>query len=348
MAKLELEPVPWKPVNTHMAISYLRAVVTGAVIALVLCSQAFALTVYDVIQLSGKNYGDDDIIALLQATNSAFEIKAEDIPRLMELGVSETVIQAMLKAVPEQVDTNLAATSPSVPPGAAVSPAPIEPAPVSGIPANTATVFIAPSKTIAGGSLDFAPFREPGAGRHHHSAVNLAGVRLLILRDEGSFASVATRADAVVRRLERAASAGAGAFHPDHATGRDSVMFYGRNSYRPMMILKISHGDADAYQRRSGRAVSPALLAAYWSDLLSDYWSIAVNGATPTRLSDLHEGEALQALHEQWKTSRETETARLADAARLLPRQEQQHLLRLATTVPHDFLINGSHLVEQP
>ncbi len=329
-----------------MAISYLRAVVTGTVIAMVLCGQAFALTIYDVIQLSDKNYSDDDIIALLQATNSAFEIKAEDIPRLMELGVSETVIQAMLKAVPEQIDANPAATSPAAAPGAAISP--IEPAPSSSAPTNTATVFIAPSQTIAGGSLDFAPFREPGAGRHHHSAVNLAGVRLLILRDEGSFSSVATRADAVVRRLEQASLAGAGAFHPDHAAGSHSVMFYGRNTYRPMMILKISHGDADAYQRRSGRAVSPALLAAYWSDLLSDYWSIAMNGTTPTRLSDLHEGEALQALHEQWKTSRETETARLADAARLLPSQERQHLLRLATTVPHDFLINGAHLAEQP
>ncbi len=331
-----------------MAISYLRAVVTGTVIALFLCGQAFALTVYDVIQLSGKNYSDDDVIALLQATNSAFELTVEDIPRLMELGVSETVIQAMLKAVPEHIDANPAVISPAAPPGAAISPAPIEPAAGNDTPADTAAVFIAPRQTIAGGRLDFEPFREPGAGRHHHSAVNLAGVRLLILRDEGSFASVATRADAVVRRLERAASAGAGAFHPDYATGRDAVMFYGRSSYRPMMILKISHADADAYQRRSGRGVSPALLAAYWSDLLSDYWSIAVNGATPTRLEDLHEGEALQALYEQWKTSRATTTARLADAARLLPRREQQHLLRLATTVPHDFLINGSHLAEQP
>lgn len=331
-----------------MAISYLRAVLTGTVIALFLCGQAYALTVYDVIQLSDKNYSDDDIIALFQATNSAFEIKAEDIPRLMELGVSETVIQAMLKAVPEQTDANRTASSPATAPGAAISPTPIKPAPGSGTAANTATVFIAPSQTIAGGSLDFSPFREPGAGEHHHSAVNLAGVRLLILRDEGSFSSVATRAGAVVRRLEQAVSAGAGAFHPDHAAGRDSVMFYGRNTYRPMMILKISHADADAYQRRSGRAVSPALLAAYWSDLLSDYWSIAVNGTTPTRLSDLHEGEALQALYEKWKTSSDTETTRLADAARLLPSQEQKHLLRLATTVPHDFLINGSHVAEQP
>ena len=152
-----------------MAISYLRVVVTGAVIALFLCGQAIALTVYDVIQLSGKNYGDDDIIALFQATNSAFEIKAEDIPRLMELGVSETVIQAMLKAVPKEIVAHPVATSPATSPGAAISPTPVEHAPGSGTAANTATVFIAPSKTIAGGSLDFQPFREPGAGGHHHS-----------------------------------------------------------------------------------------------------------------------------------------------------------------------------------
>ncbi len=90
-----------------MATLYLRTVATGAVIALFLCSQAFALTIYDVLQLSGKEYSDDDIIALIQATNSAFELKAEDIPRLMELGVSETVIQTMLKAVPEETGANL-------------------------------------------------------------------------------------------------------------------------------------------------------------------------------------------------------------------------------------------------
>jgi len=47
-------------------------------------TQASALTVYDVIQLSNKNYSDQDIIALVKATDSAFALKADDVSRLVE------------------------------------------------------------------------------------------------------------------------------------------------------------------------------------------------------------------------------------------------------------------------
>ena len=322
-----------------------HAFVTASVITLFLSGQALALTVFDIIQLSDKKYSNDEIIALIQDTDSAFELQAVDIPRLMKLGISETVIQTMLKTVHKETGANPAASS-----VAGHHNAPISPISDETVPADSASEsnLVAPAQIIAGGSFDFEPILETRSGHHRHSAVYLAGVRLLVLRDEGAFSSIAARADSVVRRLKQVASKGTGAFHPNAETGTDAVMFYGNNIHTPRLIMKVSDSDAKAYQRRSGRAVSPNLLAAYWSDLLSDYWSIVIGNKSPRRLTDLHEGEALIALHEQWKTSSEMNTARLTDAVQLMPREEQQHLLRLAATVPHDFLINSSHLAKQP
>jgi len=190
------------------------------------------------------------------------------------------------------------------------------------------------------------PFSESRVGHHQHSVVTLAGLQLLVLRDEGSFPSVEARAAAVVKRLGQITNATPGAFRMDHTPGGEAVMFYGENTQIPTTILNVSRADARAYQRRSGRTVTPALLAAYWSDLLSDYWTIALNSTTPLRLSDVHEGEALNALSEQWSKSADSGTSRLADASLLLPRQTQQHLLQLATRVPHDFTAREPHRQE--
>ncbi len=312
-----------------MAGTLPRTVIAGAVIALSLCGQAAALTVYDVIQLSGKKYSDDDIVALIQATDSAFELKAEDITQLMGLGVGEKVIQAMLKAVPEETGTHPVESPPKRPPAVT----------------RDATLAIA---TMAGGSFAYEPFSESGAGQHHHSVVTLAGVQVLVLRDEGSFSSVAARAGVIVKQLNRAASLGPGRFRADHSPAGDSVMFQGKDVQNPLFVLKVSSSDAMAFRRRSGRAVTPALLAGYWSDLLSDYWSVAISRTAPVRLSDVHEGQALGALSEQWEKSGEARETRLVDAVRLLPRQTQQHLRDLATTIPRDYKPGDTHRVAQP
>ncbi|VAW73375.1 hypothetical protein MNBD_GAMMA15-673 [hydrothermal vent metagenome] len=309
----------------------------GLFVALSFSGQATALTVYDIIQLSEKNYRDDDILALIKATDSAFGLKAGDITRLMELGVSENVIQAMLKAVPEEA----VATPGKVYQGytSAADPSESATAPSE----HVVTAQSGSGAVLAGGRIAYAPFNESGVGRHHHSVVTLAGLQLLILRDEGSFSSVAARAAAVVKRLGEVAVANPGTFRTGHTPEGDAVMFYEENAQNPTTILNVSHADARAYQRRSGRTVTSALLAAYWSDLLSDYWSIALNSTTPLRLSDVHEGEALNALFEQWSKSADSGASRLADASQLLPPQAQQHLLQLATRVPHDFTVREPH-----
>jgi len=310
--------------------------------------QAYALSVYDVIQLNQKDYSDQDIVSLILATNSAFALNAEDVVRLNQMGISETVIQAMLTAVPEQSGANPPVNYPPPPAAAENNHDSVEHTPASSSEASSTTVIAAPTKNIASGLFASSPFHETGTGHHHHNALNLAGVQLLILRDEGAFASVADRTSTVVERLEVAAAQGEGTFRPDPTMANDSVMFYGQNSDKPVTILNVSQSDAIAYQRRSGRTVTPALLAAYWSDLLSDYWSIVINRVAPNRLSDLHEGEVLLALYQHWQNSAATESTRLADSVQLLPQQQQQHLLRLAITVPHDFKTSDTHLAQQP
>ncbi len=315
---------------------YLKIRLTAAVVTLFVSSQVLSLTVYDVIQLSTKNYPDKDIITLIEVTNSAFELKAEDIPRLLKLGVSETVIQMMLKAVPDQ------STGHSLPPSSPQA---------SNSIIATQTRRPAPADTkviIAGGNFDYKPYQEAGAGHHHHQAINLAGVNLLVLRHKGGFSSIKKRAAAAITQLGLAALAGKGTFQPHTINKTPVLLFYGENTSQPIYILNISAADAYAYQLRSGRTVSPALLAAYWSRLLSDYWSITVNNVKPVHLAEVHEGEALNDLYQQWIKPPVIPDARLQDAAQLLSSQTQHHLLHLATTVPRDFVVNDNYSLVEP
>lgn len=326
---------------------FFRWLPVAAVLAMAPLSVS-ALSVYDIIQLKQKNYDDQTIIDLIKATDSAFKLKADDIIRLKELGISESVMQTMLKATHKEPDLapDNHSPSPSTTSNASSHHASIEPSSAGDIVLhNTTTAFVVPN---ASRLFDSSLFKEANSGHHDHNAINLMGIRLLVLRDEGVFSSVATRADTIVTRLEQAVTAGEGSFHSGRSATDNAIMFYPNGADNPLIILNVSRSDASAYQLRSGRKVTPEQLAAYWSDLLSDYWSIVINSVAPDRLADLHEGEVLKALHEQWQKSNETESAQLADAAQLLPRPQQQHLLRLAMTVPRDFLINTSHQVKQP
>lgn len=318
---------------------YRQTRITTAIISLFVSSQVLSLTVYDVIQLSTKNYSDKDIISLIEITNSAFELKAEDIPRLLELGVSETVIQTMLKALPERSMQHSSL-------------------PLSSSTQTSSGIIVAKknrtatndAKTlIAGGHFDVKPYQESGSGHHHHQAINLAGLNLFVLRHKGSFSSIKNRANAVVTQLELAASAGKGTFKPNTINETNVVLFYRQDTSQPIYILNISAADAYAYQLRSGHEVTPSLLAAYWSSLLSeDYWSIAVNDVKPVHLTEVHEGDALTDLYQQWIKSPDITTARLQDVAQSLPKQTQRHLQQLAATVPREFVISGDYSQVNP
>jgi len=305
---------------------------------------ASAITVYDVIQLSNKNYSDKDIIALVEATESAFSLKAEDISRLSNLGVSEPVLQAMLKAAPaKKVVANEKAITKTTSEKHDSNPVDntfdssdvINPLPA---PADD----IVPRADIYSEQIE-----ESGAGHHQHQVITLSGIQLFTLRDEGSYSSLDERAKAVAKRLS-AASAEDGEFHPDHVAGNDAVMFAAAGSTQKTLIISVSKEDAHAYQRRSGRHISQDLLAAYWSDLLSDYWALAFGGQQPERLAKLHEGEALQDLYERLDKTDNVDENRLSSAFRSLSKQERDHLLKLAVSVPGDFIASEEHEGETP
>ena len=156
------------------------------------------------------------------------------------------------------------------------------------------------------------------------------------------------RARAVVDRLRAASAMDDGQFQPIHVAGSDAVMFTATRTTRTVIVVSVSAQDASTYQRRSGRRVTPDLLAAYWSDLLTDYWSLALDGRPPVRLAKLHEGEALQELYDGLDTSIKDDAERLAGAFQSLPKQEREHLLRLATSVPRDFKATDEHARETP
>jgi len=316
---------------------YFKLRITSVIIALLLSGQAFSLTVYDVIQLSKKEYTDNEIIALIEITHSAFELKAEDLPRLMDLGVSEKIIQTMLKTTSKHTDNRSFSN-------AVVSSS------KASAPMTRYTSVNSASLVIAGGQFEAKLFEESGTRHHHqHQMIILAGVTLFVLRDKGTFSSIKNRADAVVTQLGQAVLAGQGTFQPETLEGKHVVMFYGQKTQQSRVVLNVSSTDAYAYQRRSDRNVTPVLLAAYWSALLSDYWSITMNDVSPDQLINLDEGEVLTALYEQWKESNNMSSARLDDATQLLSRQRQQNLLHLATTVPRDFVLGKMHsMVEEP
>ncbi len=312
----------------------------GVAIFLMLAAftQASAITVYDVIQLSNKNYSDKDIIALVEATDSAFALKADDVTRLTELGVSEPVIQAMLKAVlPEEAASETASQQPVLKPS-------------DNKFDSSAVISYSPDPAVdldPRADIKSEEIQESGSGHHRHQVITLSGIRLFILRDEGSYSSLSVRAESVANRLS-IASANDGEFHPDHVAGNDAVMFTATGATQSVMIVSVSPQDAHAYQLRSGRPITQDLLADYWSDLLTDYWTLALAGRPPERLARLHEGEALQELYEGLDKSIKNDASRLTGAFQSLPEQEQEHLLKLAVSVPGDFNAIDKHTGETP
>ncbi len=323
-----------------------RWVIAAAVLSL--AKPGYALSVYDVIQLSRQNYSDRKIVKLIEVTGSAFELRAEDIARLKDLGISEPVIQAMLKAAPpeHQPESNSAQGAGRKLAKPASSSEHHETDPDS--QATSVVTAEMPSKKASVGEVfSSESLLEEATGGHRHQAVTLSGIRVLVLRDEGRYATVAIRAEAVVRRLEQARSLGAGVFRPIRVGGVDAVVFHGRNAPRDVVIVSMSARDARAYQTRSGRPVSRALLAAYWSALLSDYWSIAVLGEPPRRLVGLHEGEALRTLFSLRGASGDAPRPFKA-AVQSLPRPARDHLSQLAGTVPRSFFAPHPHGAKAP
>jgi hypothetical protein len=308
---------------------------------------ASAVSIYDVIELSRQDFSDNEVVNIIRTTGSAFELAAEDIPRLKKLGVSETVIQAMLLTTPDESTEGmpLPGTSEKIP--AATEGKPVE----NSVRVTPVVSRNSPRKK----SLDsdkpplvmsrrFAVkfLSEDAAGGHQHAYVTLNGLPILILRDEGRYRSIEDRGKAVAGNLEKAINIGDGRFTRVHENGVEKIVYQGVDQ-RAVSILAINYRDVQAYDVRSERRLSSDLLAAYWAALLNDYWAIAVQHRVPTDLVNLHRGDALMLLYKIANQSGSGEQSDLGKAVQQLPGTIQRHLERLARSVPDDFDILPEH-----
>ncbi len=319
-------------------ISSIRPIIPVLVFLCLPVPLASAVSIYDVIELSRNGYSDEAIVDVMEATESVFELTAEDIPRLRNLGVSELVIRKMRETMPaEQRETTVILQDVSSAGQTTNRPGSYR----TNDPSNRKYVAFAEPLTEVNSVLPaavraqffLAPVHEEGAGGHTHLAVEFGGVPLFILRDEGQYASINDRGIAVARHLEDARRLGDGEFRPVHVNGVDSVVF-SHDSNTRLPIVFVSNRDAYAYDVRSERRVSPEILAAYWSALLNDYWAIAVKRHPPDELVSLHNGDALALLFEVIANDG---VQNLDLAVERLPYSIRQHLEDLAFAVPDDF-----------
>ncbi len=315
-------------------------------------SPAMAMNIYDVVQLSRGGYSDDEIVVIIEATESVFELTSEDIVGLENLGISPQVINAMMKRTgsTDQHDagptidpfksslevTDRTATHEAEPADEKYTTRPFSIRSTPSATDSRSDTYPAPTAAVR------APFairliREEGSGEHQHFTVDLYGARLLVLRDEGPYPSIEDRARAVAGRLDEARRLGRGEFRAIHVNGEDVVVFRDEAGTLDVSIIAVFSHDAIAYDVRSERRVTTDLLAMYWSALLNDYWTIAFQRQPPERLRRLHRGEALMLLYAVVRNIPDDEEFSLIRRVQQLPRSVQIHLERLALAVPDDF-----------
>lgn len=325
--------------TTHI-ISSIRPIIPVLVFLCLPLPLASAVSLYDIIELSRKGFSDEEIVDVMEATESTFELTAEDIPRLRNFGISELVIRKMRETMPaEQRETTVILQDVSSSGQTTNRPTlyrandPSDTKYVSGTIAEPLTEVNSVLPAAAPAQFFLVPVREEGAGGHTHLAVEFGGVPLLIFRDEGQYPSVNDRGREVARHLEDARRLGNGEFRPVHVNGVDSVVF-SHDFNTQLSIVSVSNRDAYAYDVRSERRVSPETLAAYWSALLNDYWAIAVKRHPPNELVRLHKGDALALLFDVIANDG---VQNLDLAVERLPYSVREHLENLAFAVPDDF-----------
>ena len=70
-----------------------------------------ALTNQDIVRMTKASFGDDTIVKMIETHGSSFDLSVDALLRLKELGVSQTVIQAMLSTEAERKPVAAAATA---------------------------------------------------------------------------------------------------------------------------------------------------------------------------------------------------------------------------------------------
>jgi hypothetical protein len=262
-----------------------------------------AISVFDVIRLSQGRYSDAEIIRLIQTTDSRFVLSAEDSVRLREAGVTESVIREMLSR-----------------PAPRREPEP----PVS----DGAVLRSRPEPLFSGSSY------QEGSGDRGHAAVTLAGIEVLIVRDEAGFSSPLARARAVAQTLNTLPSSGRFAVR---AAGQDSKVIFESPDGSAADIVRVTATDVAAYRAGGHRQVSPETLSSFWAALLNDYWAVAVTGRPPRSLADSRGGQALVRLSRAVRLPAGTRDAAAVRAGfDSLGPTDRELLRKLPAAVPED------------
>jgi len=279
-----------------------------------------AISVFDVIRLSQERYSDEEIIRLIQTTDSRFVLSAEDTVRLRKAGVTEGVIREMLSRPAPQRE-------PGPPlPESAMNPS-RSPATVRGS-GDDVRYGRRPEPPFSG-----SPYREGSADHHAHAAVTLGGIEVLIVRDGASFSSPLARARAIAQKLNGLAAHASGRFGARTA-GRDSKVIFEGSDGAATDVVAVTPADVAAYRAGGRQQVSAGTLASFWAALLNDYWAIGVAGKPPRYLVDSRDGQALEELSRAIRLP--AGAAAVSAALDSLGRTDREHLRRLPTAVPED------------
>lgn len=318
----------------------------------------YAVSLYDIIQLAKKGYRDNQIVGIIETTDSRFQVDADTVLTLKREGVSETVIQAIVARSDGPPDTSRDSVREEPPPRASqpasrddewrtrgdrATAAQAEPPHQHDeqaeadedhdvVPKATAPAGHAHAATSAT-SFSYFPFEENGAGHHQHIALALGDVPIIVLRSEGGYASIAQRAHAAADALNRAASEGLSLTSSD-----DGVLAGGK------LILRVERGDVVSLQRRSAGVAAPARIASYWAALLGDYVDLAA-GREPTHLASSGIG-SIRSLYRELaaapasndRAPAEASTSLAAAVDRMSP-EDRQALIDLAGQIPARFRI---------
>jgi hypothetical protein len=169
--------------------------------------------------------------------------------------------------------------------------------------------------------------------------VTLAGIAVLIVRDEAGFSSPLARARAAALALNTLAASPTGRFAVAGA-GRDSKVVFESADGGATDIVRVTPADVAAHRAGSRRHVSPETLSSFWAALLNDYWDVALTGRPPRALADSREGQALARLARAVRLSGgPRDAAAVRAGVDSLGRADRELLRKLPAAVPEDLVL---------
>ena len=304
---------------------------------LIVAPAAYAVSLYDIIQLAKNGYRDNQIIGIIEATDSRFQVDADTLITLKREGVPEKVIEAIVArsdGPPEAAPRDEVREEPAT--------RDAQPATRderwrvegdrathddAGSPPHEHAAASPRASTVRDLSFNAYPFTEEGSGHHQHVAIALGDVPILIVRAEAGFRSTEARAEAIAAALNRALARGAGV-----TADGDSIVLTDASRTE---VLQVSRGDVVALRSRSAGRIDAQRTAAYWASLIQDYLDLA-RGAEPARLAGSGI-EAVRSLYRGAGSEAAVSSSSLSASLDRLPPEERQEVIDLARAIPARF-----------